>query len=122
MKNNHFSFKLPFSNNIAILESKIIYFCLRSNFRERTTLINVVATVDTRLVTLVKVRTEGSTDQNIEIPNGASLSDCVDVYYHCSPTSIEKKICDKLEVNIRLGTTFLYFSGSELTSRIFIQL
>ena len=30
--------KQPFNNNIAILESKIIYFCLRSNFRESTTL------------------------------------------------------------------------------------
>ena len=29
----------PFNNNIAILESKIIYFCLRPNFRGRTTLI-----------------------------------------------------------------------------------
>ena len=27
-----------FNNNIAILESKIIYFCLRSNFRERNNL------------------------------------------------------------------------------------
>ena len=26
------------NNNIAIVESKIIYFCLRSNFRESTTL------------------------------------------------------------------------------------
>ena len=30
--------KLEQNNNIAILESKIIYFCLRSNFREQTTL------------------------------------------------------------------------------------
>ena len=30
--------KYPFNNNIAILESKIIYFCLRSNFRGSTTL------------------------------------------------------------------------------------
>ena len=28
----------PFNNNVAILESKIIYFCLRSNFRGSTTL------------------------------------------------------------------------------------
>ena len=28
----------PINNNISILESKIIYFCLRSNFRDRTTL------------------------------------------------------------------------------------
>ena len=28
----------PFNNNIAILESKIIYFCLRPNFCGRTTL------------------------------------------------------------------------------------
>ena len=33
-----FSSKMPFNNNIAILESKIIYFCLRSNFRGSTTL------------------------------------------------------------------------------------
>ena len=30
--------KLPFNNNIAILESKIIYFCLKSNFPGSTTL------------------------------------------------------------------------------------
>ena len=29
-----------FNNNIAILESKIIYFCLRSNFRGSTTLMS----------------------------------------------------------------------------------
>ena len=29
---------VPFNNNIAILESKIIYFCVRSNFRECTAL------------------------------------------------------------------------------------
>ena len=29
--------KYPFNNNIAILESKVIYFCLRSNFRGSTT-------------------------------------------------------------------------------------
>ena len=38
MEINLFSSKIPFNNNIAILESKIIYFCLRSNFRGSTTL------------------------------------------------------------------------------------
>ena len=38
MKNNIYSFKLQINNNIAIFESNIIYFCLRSNFRKRTTL------------------------------------------------------------------------------------
>ena len=33
--------KWPFNNNIAILESKIIYFCLRFNFRLWTTLSNL---------------------------------------------------------------------------------
>ena len=28
----------PFNNNVAILESKIIYFCLRPNLCRRTTL------------------------------------------------------------------------------------
>ena len=32
----------PFNNNIAILESKIIYFCLRSNFCDRTTLMSLI--------------------------------------------------------------------------------
>ena len=32
----------PFNNNIAFFERKMIYFCLRSNFREFTTLIDKI--------------------------------------------------------------------------------
>ena len=42
MEINLFSSKLALQNNIAILESKIIYFYLRSNFRDRTIKIKVL--------------------------------------------------------------------------------
>ena len=38
MEINLFPSKIALNNNIAILESKIIYFCLRSNFCGSTTL------------------------------------------------------------------------------------
>ena len=46
MKHNLFSFESAFNNNIAILESKIIYFCSGSNFREWTTLNLIVVQIN----------------------------------------------------------------------------
>ena len=58
MKNNLSLSNKPFNNNVAILESKIMYFCLRSNFREGTTLIRalLIPKLTTQFYELTKIK------------------------------------------------------------------